>query len=114
MGVPILIFLAGFAIGSIAAAAWLPNLGEGRVAGLSLLVVCGLLGMVLALIALHVYEIVRQLDHATELGLGNAKPDAVANGLMAMLRDIGPVLGLAGAVYLLAPAPNDEELASES
>jgi hypothetical protein len=28
---------------------------------------------------------------------------------MATLRDIGPILGLAAAVYLLAPGPEDEK-----
>lgn len=109
VGVPILIFVVGFVGGAMVPARWLPDLGEGRVAGIAFLVVCGLVGMVFALVALHVYEIVRQLDTAGSLGAGNAKPDVIANGLLAMLRDIGPILGLAGAVYLLAPAPDDDE-----
>ena len=108
MGVPILIFLIAFAAGGIAAAGLLPDLAGGRVAGIALLVVAGLTGMTLALVAVHVYEIVRQLDNAGALGITGSKPDVVANGLMAMLRDIGPILGLAAAVYLLAPAPEDD------
>jgi hypothetical protein len=110
VGVPILIFVVGFGVGSALPARWLPDLGEGRVAGVAFLVVCGLVGMVFALVALHVYELVRQLDTAGSLGVGNAKPDVIANGLLAMLRDIGPILGLAGAVYLLAPEPDQDEL----
>jgi hypothetical protein len=110
VGVPILIFVVGFGVGSALPARWLPDLGEGRVAGVAFLVVCGLVGMVFALVALHVYELVRQLDTAGSLGVGNAKPDVIANGLLAMLRDIGPILGLAGAVYLLAPEPDHDEL----
>jgi hypothetical protein len=110
VGVPILIFVVGFGVGSALPARWLPDLGEGRVAGVAFLVVCGLVGMVFALVALHVYELVRQLDTAGSLGVGNAKPDVIANGLLAMLRDIGPILGLAGAVYLLAPEPEQDEL----
>jgi hypothetical protein len=109
MGVPILIFVVGFGVGSALPARWLPDLGEGQVAGVAFLVVCGLVGMVFALVALHVYEIVRQLDSAGSLGVGNAKPDVIANGLLAMLRDIGPILGIAAAVYLLAPAPDQDE-----
>jgi hypothetical protein len=109
VGVPILIFVVGFGVGSAVLARWLPDLGGGRVAGVAFLVVCGLVGMVFALVALHVYEIVRQLDSASSLGVGNAKPDVIANGLLAMLRDIGPILGLAAAVYLLAPAPDQDE-----
>ncbi len=109
MAVPILIFVVGFVAGSALPARWLPELDEGRVAGVAFLVVCGLVGMVFALVALHVYEIVRQLDTASSLGVGNAKPDVIANGLLAMLRDVGPILGLAAAVYLLAPAPDQDE-----
>jgi hypothetical protein len=107
VGVPILIFVVGFGIGSALPARWLPDLGQGQVAGVAVLVVCGLVGMVSALVALHVYEIVRQLDSASSLGVGNAKPDVIANGLLAMLRDIGPILGLAAAVYLLAPEQDE-------
>jgi hypothetical protein len=109
VGVPILIFVVGFGVGAALPARWLPDLGEGRVAGVAFLVVCGLVGMMFALVALHVYEIVRQLDSAGSLGVGNAKPDVIANGLLAMLRDIGPILGLAAAVYLLAPASEQDE-----
>jgi hypothetical protein len=109
MGVPILIFVVGFGVGSALPARWLPDLGEGQVAGVAFLVVCGLVGMVFALVALHVYEIVRQLDSAGALGVGNAKPDVIANGLLAMLRDIGPIFGLAAAVYLLAPTREQDE-----
>ena len=108
MGVPILIFLIAFAAGGVAAAGLLPDLAEGRVAGIALLVVAGLAGITLALIAVHVYEIVRQLNHAGTLGVAGSKPDVVANGLMAMLRDIGPIVGLAAAVYLLAPGREDD------
>jgi len=109
MGVPIVIFVVGFVVGSALPARWLPDLDDGRVAGVAFLVVCGLVGMVFALAALHVYQIVRQLDSASSLGVVNAKPDVIANGLLAMLRDIGPILGLAAAVYLLAPALDPDE-----
>jgi hypothetical protein len=109
VGVPILIFVVGFVVGSALPARWLPDLGEGQVAGVAFLVVCGLVGMVFALVALHVYEIGRQLDSASSLGVDNAKPDVIANGLLAMLRDIGPIFGLAAAVYLLAPTPDQDE-----
>jgi hypothetical protein len=61
-----------------------------------------------------VYEIARQLNDASSLGVGNEKPDVVANGIMAMLRDVGPILGLSAAVYLLAPAPDDGFQTAES
>ena len=108
MGVPILIFLVAFVVGSVLPARLLPALAEGSIAGIALLVVCGLLGMALGLVGIHIYEIARQLDNALSLGLSNEKPDVIANGSMAMLRDIGPILGLAAAVYLLAPAPDED------
>ena len=73
-----------------------------------MLEVAGLAGMTLALVAVHAYEIVRQLEVAGTVGIAGSKPDVVANGLMAMLRDIGPILGLAVAVYLLAPGREDD------
>ena len=54
------------------------------------------------------------MSSAGPLGVTNAKPDIVANGIMAMLRDVGPILGLAAAVYLLAPAPDDGLQIAES
>jgi hypothetical protein len=115
MGVPILIFLIAFAVGSVATAGLSPDLGQGRVAGIALLVVAGLAGMTVALIAVHVYAIVRELDHVGTLGIAaSSKPDVVANGLMAMLRDIGPIVGLAAAVYLLAPAREDDRPTAET
>jgi hypothetical protein len=79
---------------------------EGRVGGLAFLVTCGLLGMALALVGVHVYELVRQLNQASSLDLASQKPDTIANALMTTLRDVGPIIGLATAVYLLAPAPD--------
>jgi hypothetical protein len=109
VGVPIFIFVLAFAVGSVLPARLLPALAEGHIAGIALLVTCGLFGMVVALVAVHVYEIVRQLDQARSLGLSNAKPDTIANGILTTLRDAGPILGLAAAVYLLAPAPDEDE-----
>jgi hypothetical protein len=109
MGVPILIFLVAFAVGSVVPARWLPDLAHGSVGGLALMVVCGLLGIALALVAVHVYELVRQLDQAGPLGLNDQKPDTVANAILTTLRDVGPILGLAAATYLLAPAPDESD-----
>jgi hypothetical protein len=114
MAAPILIFVVALVVGAVLTARWLPDLAEGKVAGVALLVTCGLAGMVLALAAVHVYEIGRQVTSAGSLGVANAKPDVVANGIMAMLRDIGPILGLSAAVYLLAPAPDDGMQTAES
>lgn len=108
MAVPVLIFVATFAAGAVACARWLPELGAGRVGGLALLVVCGLLGMALAIAGLHIYEIVREIDRSTSLGTTTDKPDLLALGVINILREAGPLLGLAAAVYLLAPAGEDD------
>jgi hypothetical protein len=116
VAVPVLIFVATFAGGAMASARWLPPLALGRVGGLAFFSVCGLLGMSLALIGIHVYEIVRQLDQVVP-SLGVKKQDVLASGLETTLRDTGPVLGLAIAVYLLAPgedeAPSVEPIATD-
>ncbi|MDQ6820189.1 MAG: hypothetical protein M3076_07610 [Actinomycetota bacterium] len=85
------------------------SVSPGRVGGLALLVVCGLLGMALAIAGLHIYEIVREIDCSTSLGSTTDKPDLLALGVINILREAGPLLGLAAAVYLLAPAGEDED-----
>lgn len=109
MGVPLFILLVAFAAGAVLPARWLPDLAPGRVGGLALVVVCALLGITLALVAVHVYELVRQLDQAGSLDVSAQKPDIVANAILTTLRDIGPILGLAAATFLLAPAPEESE-----
>lgn len=113
MLVPLGIFVISFAVGAYACGSTLPSLGASRVGQISFMVVCVLLGVVVALVALHVYEIVRELDNA-DVASVLKKPDTVAEGLETMMRDAGPILGLAAAVYLLAPAPEDEEQTADS
>jgi hypothetical protein len=72
------------------------------VGGLAFFVVCGLLGTALGLVGLHIFSIVEELNRLGGLGVGKA--DFVATGLTSMLWEAGSVLGLASAVYLLAPA----------
>jgi hypothetical protein len=60
-----------------------------------------------ALIGMHVYEIVRVLDRISSSFGGVSKSDVLASGLVDILRDTGLVLGLAAAVYLLAPADDE-------
>jgi hypothetical protein len=109
MGVPIAIYLVTFAGGAIAAARLLPNLAPGRVGDVAFFLVCGLLGVALSLIAIEIYEIVRDIDKVTANLGGVNKADVLASGLATILRDVGPVLGLAGAVYLLAPGSDDDD-----
>jgi hypothetical protein len=112
LAVPILIFLIAIVAGAAVAARWLPMLERDRVGTLAFWVTCGLAGVALALGAVHVYEVVRELNNLSGGDLGNAKPDVVATGLIDTLRDIGPVLGLGAAVYLLAPASTELEQAA--
>jgi hypothetical protein len=105
---PALILLLCFGAGTVAAGRWLPDLALGRVGGMAFFAVCGLLGVTFGLVGLHVYEIVRLIETQPEgPGLGD-KPDILASGLLAMQRDAGTVFGLAAAVYLLAPTPEEQ------
>jgi hypothetical protein len=97
VAVPIIIAAVCFGGGIFAASRWLPELASDEVGGLAFFAVCGLLGIVLALIGVHVYLLVV----AVELASGRAV--VVAGELAAGLRDVGTVLGLACAVFLLAP-----------
>lgn len=97
VAVPILIFAIALAAGVGLVARWLPDLGEGRVSMIAFFVTCGLAGVALALIAVHGYEIVRQVNNAAGGGLGNANPDIVASGIVDTLRDAGSILGLSPA-----------------
>lgn len=100
MAVPIIIFVVCVAAGVFAASQWLPDLERGTVGGLSFFVVCGLIGAAVGVIGLRIYGIVENVEGFS----GKFKKLAVANGLEAMLWEDGLLLGLAAAVYLLAPA----------
>lgn len=112
MLIPIVIFVACFGGGAVAAARLLPDLGPGSVAGLAFFAVCGLLAAALASAGLNIYEIVRELSDRGFGGFSEASPDLLAVGLRSLLLDSGMLFGLATAVYLLAPrlgkgAPDD-------
>lgn len=104
MAVPILIFAVTLGAGVVLAARWLPALGGSRADRLAFWVTCGMAGIALALVGLHIYEIVRQLDNANLEAIANSKPDIVATGIIDTLAAVGPIVGLAAVVYLLAPA----------
>jgi hypothetical protein len=103
MLVPIIIFVACFAGGAYAAARWLPDLGEGQVAGLAFFAACGLLAASLGNAGLNVYDIVRDLE-GNRFGFGLGGPNAylLAGGLRVLLLESGTLFGLAVIVYLLA------------
>ncbi len=107
MAILAVVFIACAGAGVAAGARWLPDLAPGPVGGLAFFVVCGLLGAALGLVGLHVLTIVEELNHLD--GIDISKADVVASGLESMLWEAGSVFGLASAVYLLAPGPEDGE-----
>jgi hypothetical protein len=113
IGIPIVIFVLCLSGGAVAAAKWLPALDAGSVAGLAFFAVCGLLGLALALLGEHVYLIANELKHAsTGAEAGLSKAELLGGGLRNIALDEGTVLGIAFAVYLLAPRLGRETLAA--
>jgi hypothetical protein len=106
MASPIVIFLITSAGGVLLAARWLPEPAGTRNGTIAFWATCGLAGAGLALLALHVYEIIRLLNNAGPVG--NTDPDIVATGITETLSEAGPILGLAAAVYLLAVARGEQ------
>ncbi len=107
MLVPVVLFLACFAAAIVAVDRWLPDLAQGRVGGIAFFTVAGLLGAAAGLMGLHIYEIIRTLALLPNERTNN--PDIIAIGLEEMLYEVGTVVGLAAAVYLLAP-PQEEPI----
>jgi hypothetical protein len=99
MLVPVAIFVTCLCVGVFAGARWLPDLAEGTVGGLAFFAVCGLLGAASALVGLHIYSIVHGLGGTT----GSFRSELVASGLNGMLWEAGSLVGIATAIYLLAP-----------
>jgi hypothetical protein len=91
------------AAGAILASQWLPGLDAGAVGGLAFFTVCGLLGLALALLGEHIYLIVHEVEHLTAGPGGLSKGEVIGSGLRNIALDEGTVLGIAAAVYLLAP-----------
>jgi hypothetical protein len=98
--VPILVFLTCVTAGVVTAARRLPDLGEGTIGGLAFLVVCCLLGAALGIVGLRIYWIAHMLGDTG----GSLKAEIVTEGLSTMLWEAGSILGIAAAVYLLAPS----------
>ncbi len=101
MLVPVLIFAACLSVGVTASSRWLPDLADGPVGGLAFFVVCGLLGIALGLLGLHIYSIVEGLESTN----GDFRKVLLADDLASMAWEVASVLGLAVVVYLLAPPP---------
>jgi hypothetical protein len=91
----------------VAAARWLPDLALGSVGGLAFFVVAGLVGAAAGVFGLNVYSIAHGLEYADSHGAFD-KADVLTAGFVNILRDTGTLIGLAGIVYLLAPAAEEE------
>lgn len=100
MLVPVAIVLGCFAGGVLACARWLPDLADGPVGGLAFFVVCGLLAAALSLAGVHVYMMVREIDHKYA-GLTNGEVFAADVG--RLLFECGTLVGFASILYVLAP-----------
>ena len=103
LAVPIVIFVVCLVAGVFAASQWLPGLAPGLVGGLSFFVVCGILGAALAVFGLRIYDIVESLESSS----GALQRLVVTTSLEQILWECGLLLGVAAAVYLLAPAAED-------
>ncbi len=106
MLIAIVIFVFCLLAGAGATARWLPDLAPGPTGGLTLLVVCGLVGLALGDVAMHVYLMVEQADSFAGKFDG---PDA-ASELSSMAWEAGALLALATAVYLLGPRPPEVDV----
>jgi hypothetical protein len=109
VAIPIIVFVLCLGAGVFAASRWLPDLAPGPVGGVSFFVVCGLAGAALGVFGLNIYEIVENLNDSIRV----LRHLAVADGLETILWQCGLLIGLAAAVYLLAPAGSDGDPAGE-
>jgi hypothetical protein len=102
MNLVIVVAVACFLGGVMAASRWLPDLAPGPIATLTFFVVCGLFGAALGVFGVNVDNLVRAIEGG---GPGDLRADVVANILAVMLRDTGILVGLALLLLLLAPKP---------
>jgi hypothetical protein len=107
VAVPILIFVACFAVGMLAAARWLPSLADEKIGGLAFFVVTGLLAAALSLVGVRIYAIINQLNHVEQAKI--IESEIIAAGIRDILWQAGTVFGFACVIYLLAPSPEDAD-----
>ena len=110
---PLVVFgigLGGFAGGVPLAARLLPPLAATREGRLATVLVRILLGAAFALLFVSVWELANDLNAFKELEGDRPLPTGrvVAEQLGALLYEVGVLLGLAGAIQLLAPLPEPE------
>ena len=101
-----IIALVAAGAGFFATWRWAPPLRATRVGLVAAIVVADLVAAALVVVALDLYELIRTLDHAGG-EFENAKTDIVARTITDALANAGPLLGLAAAVHLLAPPPDE-------
>src|ERR1700685_118502 len=104
MVVLVLIAVACFVAGAIAAARWLPDLAEGQVGTMAFFVICGLCGAVVSLFGLNIDAMIKQAERLGQEG----EQTAIALGLLDILRDCAPISAFALIAFLLAPRPSDQ------
>ncbi len=119
--VPLVIAVVVFCVASYVAMRWAPPLRDTRVGRLAALIVAVLFGAALVVIAIDVYDMIRELDKvpgslvdfsdgdAFAGALRGVKSEIVAKAIREALASAGPLLGFAAAVHLLAPPPAEAE-----
>lgn len=90
--------------GASATARWLPELALGVEGGMAFCAICGLLGMALAVVGLHVYLIVETFETRDSFASG-----LLASDLTTMFWETGALVGFALIVFLLAPLADEPE-----
>ncbi len=95
-----IVVVACFIAGMWAATTWLPPIAEGPVGTLVYFLVCGLTGAILALVGIHVWQIVHALEYRASGGFGG---EIVASGVESLLWESGSLAALVLIAYLLAP-----------
>lgn len=111
MLIPVVIFLLAAYAGVIVSSRWIPDLATGSAGGLAFFLVCGLVGAAAGLLSTHIYIVVEELKHLPSRA---SQGEIVAGFLRNLSFELGSLLGFAGVVYLLAPAPEiDAEFEAE-
>jgi hypothetical protein len=96
-----IVAVVSFVAGMWAATYWLPPLAPGSVGTVSYFLVCGLAGGSLAIAGVRIWQIVHSIERTAFPGLGES--EFVAEGIVGIVADAGPVVALAMIAYLLAP-----------
>lgn len=91
--VPVGVFVGCLIVGTLAAGRALPDLPDTRFAGLIFFAVCGMIGAALALIGLHIFQMV-------EAGNFDGAAIEISGEIVEMLWQTGVVLGVAMLLYL--------------